>query len=172
VECSDIQDCVLYNLVKSVDITEIETGHHLVEIVEKKIAAMMDSTAPAGQLLFDGYSFSGNRYEAVFRLFNCKYKVTVNNVKHTLDRHELRLLAVGPLPPVDEDSEEEESTEFNAEAHLNYFRLTFEVYSKNFNNFIFVCHCADNAAVNPRIANLSHGLHLSCKSHCHCLVAL
>ena len=62
----------------------------------------MDSTAPAGQLLFDGYSFSGNRYVAVFRLFNCKYKVTVNDVKHTLDRHELRLLAVGPLPPVDE----------------------------------------------------------------------
>jgi hypothetical protein len=39
VECSDIQDCVLYNLVKSVD-TVIETGHHLVEIAEKKIAAM------------------------------------------------------------------------------------------------------------------------------------
>ena len=78
VDCSDIQDCVLYNLVKSVD-TVIETGHHLVEIVEKKIAAMMDSTAPAGQLLVDGYLFSGNRYGAVFRLFNCKYKVILKN---------------------------------------------------------------------------------------------
>jgi hypothetical protein len=40
-----------------------------------------------------------------------------------------------------------------------------EIYGKNFDDFIF-CHCADNAAVNIRIANLSHLLHGSCKSHC------
>lgn len=163
VECSDMRDCVLNNCIKSAA-TVIETGHHLVEIVEKKIAAMMN-TAPAGQLLFDGYSFSGNHYVAIYCSFIRKYKVTVNGIEHTLEKHELRLLAVGPLPPIDEDSGEEESIEFNAEAHLNYFRLTLEIYGKNFDDFIF-CHCADNAAVNIRIANLSHGLHGSCKSHC------
>ena len=50
----------------------------------------------------------------------------INGIEHTLERHELRLLAVGPLPPIDEDSGEEESIEFNAEALLNYFRLTFD----------------------------------------------
>jgi hypothetical protein len=35
----------------------------------------------------------------------------INGIEHTLERHELRLLAVGPLPPIDEDSGEEESIE-------------------------------------------------------------
>jgi hypothetical protein len=46
------------------------------------------------------------------------------------DKHELHLLAYAPLPPVhgDVDNENETTTKFNAEAHVNYFQETFVLY--------------------------------------------
>ncbi len=47
--------------------------------------------------------------------------------EYKYNKHELRLLACAPLPPVTVNTnvlgdEEEESTEFNADAHVNFSR--------------------------------------------------
>ena len=78
----------------------------------------------------------------------------VDGVTHTLLRHDLRLIAVGLLPPLDADNDAEESSEFNAAAHIHYFNVTLEVYGVDPDTWP-LCHCADNAAVNIKIAKVS-----------------
>jgi hypothetical protein len=48
--------------------TVLDTSHHLVAIVEEKISKMM-KTAPAGQIIFGGYTVGGQHYVAVFASF-------------------------------------------------------------------------------------------------------
>ncbi len=81
-------------------------------------------------------------------------------------RHAPHLLACAPLPPVSLDvgNEEEESTEFNADAHVNYFQKTFELYGIEYDSWV-LCQCADSAAVNPKISRETHCRHISCKNH-------
>ena len=50
-------------------------------------------------------------------------------MKVTEYRHELRLLAVAPLPALDPDCEDEESAEQTAEAYLNFFIETLKYYN-------------------------------------------
>lgn len=74
-------------------------------------------------------------------------------MKKVLYRHELRLIAVAPLPHIDEDSEEqddtaaapEESASFNSNAHNNFIVQTLKVYGIDAEKWV-VCHAADNAA--------------------------
>ena len=82
-----------------------------------------------------------------------------------MHRHQLRLLAVAPLPALDEDDEDEESASFNATAHINFFEKTLELYGVEYDKWV-PCHCADSAAVNKKIATDTHGNHGSCGSHC------
>ena len=60
---------------------------------------------------------------AVFASFmrNCTSITEGCELKY--DKHELCLLACAPLPPIDGNigNTNEESTEFNADAHVNYF---------------------------------------------------
>lgn len=85
-------------------------------------------------------------------------------------RHQLRLLAMAPLPAIeDEDNDggqddNEESETFNAKAHINYFKVTLDLYGVDFSDWV-VCHCADSASVNIKIAKDTHGAHVSCGSH-------
>lgn len=86
-----------------------------------------------------------------------------------MHRHHLRLLAVAPLPAVEEGDNEggdetEESETFNARAHINFFIVTLELYGIDFTKWV-VCHCADSASVNIKIAKDSHGFHVSCGNH-------
>lgn len=93
-------------------------------------------------------------------------------MKKVLYRHELRLIAVAPLPHIDEDSEEqddtaaapEESASFNANAHNNFIVQTLKVYGIDAEKWV-VCHAADNAAVNIKIVKDTHGRHISCICH-------
>jgi hypothetical protein len=119
VEC----EMVCFPKVKSVK-TVLDTSHHLVAIVEDKIATMM-KTAPWGQIIFDGYTVGGQHYMAVFALFMQKCTSMTKGTEYKYDKHELRLLACAPLPPVIVNTnvpgyEEEESTKFNADAHVNF----------------------------------------------------
>lgn len=72
VECEIMRASVKYPKVRSSK-TVMDTGHYLVERVEKKIAAMMKK-APLGQLLFDGYTLDGLHLVAVFASFMVPYK--------------------------------------------------------------------------------------------------
>jgi hypothetical protein len=80
------------------------------------------------------------------------------------DKHKLHLLTCAPLSLVDGDmgNENEESTEFNAEAHINYFQKTFELYDYNTWG---LCQCADSAAVNIKILRETHCHYISCKNN-------
>jgi hypothetical protein len=153
------QDLVLYPHVKSSK-TVLDTAHHLVMIVEEKIGRMMKK-APAGQILFDGYTISGQHYVALFASFILPYEVVVGNTKSILARHELCLLAVSPLSSLDENNEDKELAEFNAKAHVNFFRTTFKLYGIDYDEWV-LCQTADSAAVNIKIAKATHGLHISC----------
>ncbi len=85
-------------------------------------------------------------------------------------QHQLRLLAVAPLPAISEDDEEdgddevEESETFNAKAHNNFFKVTLELYGVDFESWV-ICQCADSASVNKKIAKDTHGRHISCANH-------
>ncbi len=61
-------------------------------------------------------------------------------------------------------NDEEESTEFNADAHVNYFQKTFELYGIEYDRWV-LCQCADSASVNPKILRETHCRHISCKNH-------
>ncbi len=65
-------------------------------------------------------------------------------------------------------NEEEEITEFNSDAHVNYFQKTFELYGIEYDSWV-LCQCADSAAVNPKISRETHFRHISCKDHNHAL---
>jgi hypothetical protein len=104
----------------------------------------------------------------IFSLFMRKCTSISKGSEHKYDKHELHLFACAPLPSVSADNElgdeEEESTEFNAEAHVNYFQKTFKLYGIEFDTWV-LCHCTDSAAVNRKIARDTHGWHISCKNH-------
>ncbi len=82
--------------------TVLDTSHHLVAIVEEKISKMM-KTAPAGQIIFDGYTVGGQHYVAVFALFMRKCTLIAEGSELKYDKHELHLLACAPLPPLSLD---------------------------------------------------------------------
>ena len=68
IECEVKREMVCFPQVKLVK-TVLDTSHHLVTIVEEKISKMM-KTAPAGQIIFDGYTVGGQHYYvAVFASF-------------------------------------------------------------------------------------------------------
>lgn len=71
---------------------------------------------------------------------------------------------MAPLPALDPDCEDEESAEQTAEAHLNFFTETLKYYNLDLSEWV-VCHCADSASVNIKIAKLSHGNHNPCDCH-------
>ena len=85
VECDIQRELVAYPEVRSTK-TVLATAHHLVEIVEQKIAARMKKS-PGGQLLFDGYSQYGVHYVALFVSFMYTTEHVVDGVTHTLWRH-------------------------------------------------------------------------------------
>jgi hypothetical protein len=164
IECKVEREMVCFSQMKSVK-TVLNTSHYLVAIVEEKISKMM-KTAPAGQIIFDGYTVGGQHYVAVFASFMRKCTSIAEGSEFKYDKHELRLLACAPLPPVSLDvgNEEEESTEFNANAHVNYFQKTFELHGIEYDSWV-LCQCADSAAVNPKISRETHCWHISCKNH-------
>ena len=111
--------------------TVLDTSHHLVAIVEDKIATMM-KTAPGGQIIFGGYTVGGQHYVVVFALFMQKCTLMTEGTEYKYDKHELRLLACAPLPPVTVNTnvlgdEEEGSTKFNADAHVIFFPEDLQV---------------------------------------------
>ena len=55
-----------------------------------------------------------------------------------MHRHQLRLLAVAPLPALDEDDEDEESASFNATAHINFFEKTLELYGVEYDKWVLM----------------------------------
>jgi hypothetical protein len=121
IECEMECEMVCFPKVKMVK-TVLDTLHHLVAIVEDKISNMM-KTAPAGQIIFDGYTVGGQHYVAVFASFMRECTSMAKGSEYKYDKHELHLLACAPLPPVSTDvlgDEQEESIKFNAEAHVNY----------------------------------------------------
>jgi hypothetical protein len=127
----------------------------------------MMKTAPAGQIIFDGYTVGGQHYVVVFALFMQKCTSMAKGSEYKYDKHELCLLACAPLSPVSTDvlgDEQEESTKFNAEAHVNYFQKTFNLYGSDYDTWV-LCQCADSAAVNLKILRDTHGWHISCKNH-------
>jgi hypothetical protein len=164
IDCKVEHETVCFPQVKSVK-TVFDTSHHLVAIVEEKISKMMKTT-PAGQIIFDGYTVGGQHYVAVFASFMQKCTSIAEGSEFKYDKHELHLLAFAPLPPVSLDvgNEEEKSTEFNADAHVNYFQKTFELYGIEYDSWV-LCQCADSAAVNPKISRETHCGHISCKNH-------
>ena len=87
-----------------------------------------------------------------------------SSVTETSHRHQLRLLAVAPLPALDPDSSDEESASANAEAHVNFFVETLKFYDLDFKDWA-VWHCADSASVNIKIAKITHGRHGPCGNH-------
>jgi hypothetical protein len=164
IECEVEREMVCFPQVKSVK-TVLDRSHLLVAIIEEKISKMM-KTAPAGQIFFYGYTVGGQYYVAVFALFMLKCTSIAEWSEFKYDKHELHLLACAPLPPVSLDvgDEEEESTEFIADAHVNYFQKTFKLYGIDYDGWV-LCQCADSAAVNPKISRETHCRHISCKSH-------
>ncbi len=165
IKCEVEREMVCFPKVKTVK-TVLDTLHHLVAIVENKISNMM-KTAPAGQIIFDGSTVGGQHYVAVFASFMQKCISMAKGSEYKYDKHELHVLACAPLPPVSTDvlgDEQEESTEFNAEAHVNYFQKTFNLYRIDYDTWVH-CQCADSAAVNLKIFRNTHGRHISCKNH-------
>ena len=59
---------------------------------------------------------------------------------------------------------DEEAADQTAEAHLNFFVETLKYYELDLSEWV-VCHCADSASVNRKIARLSHGNHNPCDNH-------
>ncbi len=145
--------------------TVLNTSHHLVAIVKEKISKMM-KTALAGQIIFVGYTVGGRHYVTVFALLMRKCTSIAEGSELKYDKHELCLLACAPLPLVSSDvgNEEEESMEFNADAHVNCFQKTFELYGIEYDSWV-LCQCADSAAVTPKILRETHCWHISCKNH-------
>ncbi len=165
IKCEVEHEMVCFPKMKMVK-TVLDTLHHLVAIVEDKISNMV-KTAPAGQIIFDGYTVGGQHYVVVFASFMRKCTSMAKGSEYKYDKHELRLLACAPLPPVSTDvlgDEQEESTKFNPKAHVNYFQKTFDLYEIDYDTWV-LCQCADSAAVNLKILRDTHGRHISCKNH-------
>ena len=65
----------------------------------------------------------------------------------------------------DAGDDNEESTEFNADANVDYVQKTCELYGIVYNTRV-LCQCADSAAVNIKLAwDTPHCHHISWKNH-------
>ena len=155
--------------------TVLDTMFHLTEIVEEKIANMMDKS-PGGQVLYDAWTKNGTHFLGIYCSFmKPVYGIVCKKKEITCWVHECRLLVVSPMPAlvgdnVDGDDEtnqeaKDEAVKFDAEHHVNHLRETFLYYNKTVDEFVR-CQCADSAAVNIKVARMLGIPHISCKNHC------
>ena len=177
VQCEISRSHMRYPEVKSTK-TVVDMAHHLVEVIEEKIARMMDSS-PACQISYDGYTNNGTHYVCLYASFGVPVSSFVGSAVVKSVRNECRLLASAPLKPIDESDSSNESddesgddlaTSFDARHHRQYFEETFKFYDKDVSDGgddkgYIKCQISDSTALNPAIARLMGFPHISCKNH-------
>lgn len=82
-----------------------------------------------GALMHDGWSDTVTHYVAVYALYNTNVLQVVNGVRKTHPVSRCTLLSFSPMGHLSEgDSQDNETTTFNAEVHLNFFKTCLEFY--------------------------------------------
>ena len=180
VECPISRRHHMYTEVKSTK-KVVDTMHHLVELVEEKIADRMEP-AQGCQISFDGWTANGTHYVNLFCSYPVESVQRVGGEVTTTNSFECRLIACAPLQQMeDEDgdnssdsnnnTEENFAVSFNTKHHVHYIEETFSFYRKDItlggkdHDFI-KCQVCDSTALNPAIARaLRHYCHISCANH-------
>jgi hypothetical protein len=157
-----------------------EVIFQLVELTEKIITKELKA-APCGAIMHDGWSCCGTHYVGVFACYMRKEikpntKATWRSASKKLKLEvkecfpEITLLAVAPMthvPVAEEDSEnareDEETTKFNAEAHVNFFSETLGFYGLELQ--WVKASIADNTSTNLKVARLIGCPHVGCNNH-------
>lgn len=143
--------------------TVVEVLFSLCEIVEERISKDMEKMF--GALMYDGWSDTGKYYFAVYALYSTSVLQVVNGVRKTLPVSCCTFLSVSPMGHLSEgDSQGNETTTFNAEVHLNFFRTCLEFYRQKVEEWC-ICFVGDNASTNLRVARLAKKTHVGCNSH-------
>ncbi len=153
----------------------VEVILKLVLLVEKRIAKELSSTI--GAVMYDGWTANTTHFVSIFA-FYCKNIPTQTRSGIVLEPSlQMTLLGLCSLEQVSEDhrlhsqsssdnslyTSQHETTLFNAEAHIYYFRETFKIYGPELENWC-CCYIADNAQVNYRIASVTKKPQVGCTS--------
>ena len=158
-----------------------EVIHHLVQIIEEKIADELKHV-PRFSILHDGWSKGGTHYVGLFICYNKVSKVIVKGQSFERSIPVIRLLACSPLPGVDNEDDElfinmsdeekeiylEEALTFNAKVHAQFIINTFDLfYGINEAQLIerLVNQTSDSAAVNVKLAKILKIPHIGCYNH-------
>lgn len=147
--------------------TLVEVIFKLVELVEKKIAIELECTK--GAVLFDGWTCNSTHYIAVIVSY-CTTALRHDRgsvFKESIPR--LTLLSLSPMGHVPEEEDEnatgqDETTKFNAEAHLQFFSEIFPFFGQEFSKWC-LCLIGDNCSTNLKVASLAKKPYVGCNSH-------
>ena len=182
IDCEDPWIRKNMNLTQPFGVKKVkEVIHHLVEIVQEKIAKELKEVKRFS-ILHDGWSKGGTHYVGLFICYNMSSKVIVKGQSFERVFPVIRLLACSPLPGIaDEDdeifmnmSDEEkaqylvEARTFTAEVHANFIVETFNTHYEIDEAELkekLVNQTSDSAAVNVKLANILKIPHIGCYNH-------
>lgn len=137
----------------------------LVELVEKEVGAEMRKTK--GAILYDGWSANSMHFTGVIASYCTDVDVREKNTPRTVSLPRLTLLAMSPMSQVsacNDLSQTNETTTFSAEAYVQFFRETFDMYELHFDEWC-VALIGDNVSSNKRVASITEKPHVGCSSH-------
>eukprot|EP00171_Calliarthron_tuberculosum_P002661 IDg2661t1 len=145
--------------------TMVDVIFKLVEMVERYITEELSNTR--GAIIYDGWTVNGMHYVGLFTSYIRAVPTRVSSTFQEAHTPTMTLLAVSPMSQITDGGEQNgdaETTKFNAEAHVKFFRDVFELYKCDFDKWC-VCLVGDNASTNLRTAKLCSKPHVSCTSH-------
>ena len=126
-------------------------------LVEKRISMEIKTTK--GAIMYDGWSCNGTHFIAVLACYIVKVIGREDSKEIARDETRMALLALSPMCQevknnTNSDDEYEETTTFNAEAHKEFFKQTFQVFDVDFDEWVqcLIGDCLLYTSPSPRDA--------------------
>lgn len=136
-----------------------------VELVEHLMSSGMRDTRCA--IICDGWSANNMHFTAIIASYCSTAKCRKGFLSRTVSTPSLSLLIISPMSNANEEHDaitSSETTAFNAEAYVNFFRETFEIYGIRF-EYWCVALIGDNVSSNKKMSSITGISHVDCASH-------
>jgi DNA-binding transcriptional MerR regulator len=119
----------------------------------------------------DGWTCNGTHFIGLFASYCRPIKVKAKTSFITESNLEITLLASSPMANIEQEDgfpltvdEENETTKFNAETHVQFFSDMLALYKLTIDSWV-VYSIADNCSTNKKIARLMRKPHVGCMNH-------
>ena len=165
VDDNEIRSFSKFNMVV-ISKTIIQVIFQLVKLVESRIKDEIHDTK--GAILYDGWTCNSTHYIGLYASYCVPQPHRYSNANITRAVHRLTLLSLSPMSQESSDETKEgrseETTVFNAQAHIDFFREIFLFYRQYFDTWC-MCLIGHNTSTNLKIARVLENPHVGCNSH-------